>query len=389
MEIYTLNRFNRIDGIVEGIESFIWTERYSAYGDFQMVMPSTATNVQKFIPGVRLVHSLSDRVMTVKTVEKVLSPDGKKTLEIKGLSLESFLLDKVARRGKQTYPYNWVFSRTPSVTIRTAVREILIDGLTELNDRIDGLTINETPRPGSIVEPIEPINNDWKPQPLYDPIKLVADTWDLGFCITRNNETGVLVFECYTGYNRTSSQTTNEAVIFSASLDNLTNTREIKSNVDYKNVVLIYSEQRSPIEVYATGTTSSTKSEARRVIAVEASKLDGTPTEAQLLAHFHQEARQVLAAHRMVELFDGEISQFSPYVYGRDYGLGDLVEFQNDEGGANVMMVTEQIFALDGQGLRSYPTLTLHTYIQPGSWLAWDQNKEWDDLTTEEWNTMP
>ena len=53
------------------------------------------------------------------------------------------------------------------------------------------------------------------------------------------------------------------------------------------------------------------------------------------------------------------------------------------------MMVTEQIWALDAQGLRSYPTLTLFVAVTPGSWIAWDQLKEWDDLTTEEWNTMP
>ena len=102
-----------------------------------------------------------------------------------------------------------------------------------------------------------------------------------------------------------------------------------------------------------------------------------------------QRGREELAKHQRVEIFDGEITQYSQYKYGQDYGLGDIVELQDGEGNSNEMMVTEQIFVSDEQGERSYPTLQLYRYIQSGSWLGWNQTVQWASLGPEEWVDMP
>ena len=52
---------------------------------------------------------------------------------------------------------------------------------------------------------------------------------------------------------------------------------------------------------------------------------------------------------------------------------------RNDDGVTNQMQVTEQIFVDDKEGTRSYPTLTINTFIMPGTWSAWDFNKVWLD----------
>ena len=44
------------------------------------------------------------------------------------------------------------------------------------------------------------------------------------------------------------------------------------------------------------------------------------------------------------------------------------------------MMVTEQIFADDKEGARSYPTLALSTTVNPGSWLAWGGDVAWIEV---------
>lgn len=388
MEIYILNRQHQIEEIVEHVETFIWTERYSAYGDFELVVPSDSVTRSLYSPGVYIIQSLSNRVMIVKSVENTMNDEGKKTLTIKGWSLESLLLDKIGRSSATSYPYLWRTNRTPTSFIRTAVKEIVIDGVRSTKDIIPNLAINQTPVPGAMAEPGDSYLFEFEPKPLYEIIKTIADAYDLGLRIVRNPTTGGWTFETYMGFDRRASQSVNAAVLFSSSLDNLQNTSLLKSDVDFKNVALVYSEQ-GLLEVHASGVSTSVSGMNRRVLLVKADTLSGSPTTPEITAHLTKTGREALAAHRMTEAFDGEVSQYSPYLYGRDYGLGDLVEFQNDDGGSSNMMVTEQIWSLDAQGLRAYPTLTLHTYVQPGSWLSWDANKEWDDLTTEVWNTMP
>lgn len=92
-----------------------------------------------------------------------------------------------------------------------------------------------------------------------------------------------------------------------------------------------------------------------------------------------QKGKEELAKNRSISAFDGEITQLSPYKYGRDYELGDLVEMRNADGLTNQMLVIEQIFAADESGERAYPTLAIKQFITPGSWLAWESNQVWQD----------
>jgi hypothetical protein len=117
----------------------------------------------------------------------------------------------------------------------------------------------------------------------------------------------------------------------------------------------------------------------RRVLLVKADDITDTdaPTAS---AKMIQRGLDELAKNRKVQAFDGEISQYSQYQYGRDYHLGDLLDQRNSDGVANQMQVTEQIFVSDSEGERSYPTLTLTKFITPGSWAAWDPNEHWAEV---------
>lgn len=92
-----------------------------------------------------------------------------------------------------------------------------------------------------------------------------------------------------------------------------------------------------------------------------------------------QKGNEELSTMRSLAAFDGEIPQKGSYRYAVDYELGDLTEMRNQDGIANTMRVTEQIFASDSNGDRSYPTLAIDTFITPGSWLAWDYNQIWEN----------
>ena len=70
MEPYTLNRkFHKRD-VIDGFNSFIWTERYYGDSDVELVVPATLEMIQKLPVGIFLVFHESDEVMIL---EKLLS----------------------------------------------------------------------------------------------------------------------------------------------------------------------------------------------------------------------------------------------------------------------------------------------------------------------------
>jgi hypothetical protein len=178
------------------------------------------------------------------------------------------------------------------------------------------------------------------------------------------------------------------AVIFSPNLDNLQNTTELTSIATYKNVAYVFSPVGHEI-VYLPDVDPTTTGFERRVLLVTADDItDEDPFAAS--AKMVQRGIQELARNRQFSAFDGEINQTSQYQYGRDYNLGDLVEYQNTSGAINIMQVTEQIFVSDREGDRSYPTLSMNTFITPGSWLSWDDEEVWAEVDSDlHWADLP
>ena len=93
---------------------------------------------------------------------------------------------------------------------------------------------------------------------------------------------------------------------------------------------------------------------ARRVVLIDASQAAGL-TQDGLKGYMSQG----LADARETAVFDGSINQdLSPYVYGVDYSLGDLVRLVGDYGLDQKARVTEYIRSEDASGFKAYPTLT-------------------------------
>ena len=162
-------------------------------------------------------------------------------------------------------------------------------------------------------------------------------------------------------------------------MDTLSNVNSIISNAGMKNVAYVFGSNGSAI-VYADNISSTISGFARRVLIVNASDIDIDPG-VELTAALELRGIQELAAYRPTIAFDGEIPQNTPYIYGVDYNLGDIVELREADGKINNMRVTEQIFVSDIEGVRSYPTLSFDQLITPGTWLSWSATKVWDEVT--------
>lgn len=388
MELYTLDPLLRREAVVDRFESLIWTERFQEFGDFQLDIFSTQSTRSLFKTGTRLAMNESNYVMVVETVEDAEDSEGRRKLTVKGRSLESILTDRVAKESLSdlTTSPKWTITLPPADVARKIFHDICVTGVLDPNDVIPFITEGSFLSPDTILEPIDPITVELDPQPVYDAIVDICNVWTLGFRILRHYDLSELYFDVYSGSNRTSSQTTLPPVIFTPELDNLQNTKELTSVDKAKNVAYVYSPAGFAM-VYGLGVDPEVEGFERRVLVVNAT--DITSENPDVPSALAQRGNEELAKYRTYQAFDGEVSQFSQFKYGRDYNLGDLVETRNLSGVTNNMRVTEQIFVSDREGDRSYPTLTLNTFINTGSWLSWLNNRVWSELTDEEWIDQP
>lgn len=394
MELYILDSLFRRIYVIDQYISLIWTERFNTYGDFQLNIYSEFKTRSLLVPDTYLALSKSNYIMRIESFEDDVDVKGERILIVKGRSMEAILLDRVAKDSLNTLTTSpqWTITAAPASVARTVFHDICVTGILNIGDIIPGVVEGILPSlsASNITEPPDPITINIKPTTVYDVISAqVCVPWELGFRFLRLDSTGQIYFDVYSGDDRTSGQTTLTPVIFSPNLDNLQNTKELTTIDKSKNVAYVFSPDGFEM-VYPFGVDPTIEGFERRVLVVNASDITSTSTS-DVPGALIQRGNEQLSAARTSQLFDGEISQNSQYVYGRDYNMGDLVEMQNIDGIANQMRITEQIFVSDAQGERSYPTLTTNLFINTGSWLSWMNNKEWFDLDADSttWSEQP
>lgn len=386
MELYILDDLLRRIEVIDRFESLIWTERWGAFGDFELVIYSTPETRRALVADKQLVTTESDRVMIIETVENKNDSEGRSMLTVTGRSLERILEDRICTDGIPTADgkMEWSLVGTPGNIVREVFNKICVEGILSQEDIIPFITTGTTYSFDTISEPDQVITAALPIKSVYDTVKELCEIYSLGFRLVRDLDTSKLYFNVYTGSDRTAQQSTLAPVIFSPNLDNLNDVTEFTSVAAYKNVAYVFSKNGSAV-VYANGVDPSKTGFKRRVMYVDAMAID-EPAGATLQTILLNKGLDELAKNRSLYAFDGEIPQSSSYKYGIHYLLGDIVEMRTEEGVTNNMRVTEQIFVSDAQGDRSYPTLALDTLITPGSWISWDYSQTWSEAT-DTWAT--
>lgn len=275
MELYILDSLLRRKNVIDRFESMIWTERYSAWGDFELVIFSTLESRSLFQAGTRLAMSDSYRVMTVEFVENAIDSEGRQLLTVKGRSLEAILDDRTARNtfADLTTTPKWVLTGTPGAIARQIFNEICRTNVNFADDQIPFLQAGSIFPPSNIAEPDEVITIELSLSSVYTAVKELCDSYDLGFRLVRNFDESELYFDIYSGSDRTTLQNILAPVVFSPSLDNLTNTSEITSISTYKNVAYVFHSFWVQV-VTADGVSVEVEGFERRVMHVDATDIE-------------------------------------------------------------------------------------------------------------------
>lgn len=347
MELYTVDETNsfRRQKLIEHYESFIWTDRYSAYGDFQLVCEPSQEMYDRLQPNVLVGFTESDRLMRIESILRTTDSKGKNSFKIEGKSVEAVLEGRAAKKVLSAATWDIVGGNMGAI-VANMVNTVCVLGTGVLaDDIVPGMTVVNlaTTDPNNYTVKI-------KAGTLYERAKELLDTFDLGMRITFATGVNELKFAVYEGTDRTGEG----GVAFSPSLENLSDTNFLNSWANYKTGAYIFSNGANAL----VGTTGDAglMGLKRRILLVDATDVPAPYDAAHVLA-IQQRGRDALSEHQRDILYDGKVSAEGPYKYNEHYFLGDKVKLVSDFGAKQNVRVTEHIWAYDRTGLNSYPTL--------------------------------
>lgn len=277
MEVYILDDLLRRTEIIDRFESCIWTERYSSFGDFQLVLHSTNQTRNQLQKGMRLATNNSKKVMVVENIENKDDSEGRSLLTISGRSLEGTELEnRVVRpnlNGTDSDPNFVLPANPPATALRALFQFIMVTGGLSTADILPFYQTGSLYPANTIAEPDASVILSFAPASLYQVLKDTCDAYGLGFRLYRGPDDSKLYFNIYTGDDRTSTQTTLPAVIFSPDLENLSNISEFSSIEQYKNVALVVGKTRSRW-VYADDDAMTATGFNRKVVVVTVTDIE-------------------------------------------------------------------------------------------------------------------
>lgn len=381
---------------IDEFQSAIWTERYWAAGEAQLIVPATPYFLEVLREGTYLGLTGTKEVMQLKTdsIENGL-------LTVSGTTLPELLDDRI----------HWPKSTDPVQPIADyTVDSARVGEL--LPDRVDKMVINPVPFPGGVA-PWNKLNLDWVRDkidhlelgaidhggelqrltvpvgPLYSVLQPLAEKDGLGFTLYldfADAELGyTLKFMTYRGADHTSANPDpNKLIRLTPNMETLNDLKEVRSIDGYKNVVyVVYKNEisvhyedpnnipegldRRVMILDAEGEPIGTQQDARAAVLATRDWYGGMYQNttvvgaADILKFREQNAKDALANHNYIRALDGQVSQNNEYVFGEHYGMGDILELEGLTGVINKARVTEFIRAQDSTGYREYPTLSVIT----------------------------
>lgn len=250
--------FNAV-AIVEAYKSFIWTDRYTDVGDFELYVPASAPYLDKihndfYLACSETVKGEIQRLMIVEKIEyKTDLEDGNSVL-ITGRSLESILDRRIIWKDDGSVTEvnrETIHEKIPSIVyddydtkkpfpLQNGIQYLLEMNLinpTNLNRKISFLTfVGST---DSRITSLTMTPCAYRGDNLYDIIRGLCDMFGISFKIefdTTNPLIPKFVFKLYKGINHLSSQSENGYICFSTEFDNLLSSDNSMDMSTYKTM---------------------------------------------------------------------------------------------------------------------------------------------------------
>ena len=348
MDLLVLNTSLDTVSIVDVYESFIWTDRYYEYGDFELFTSMTDTILNFIRQDYYLQNRESEHVMIIEKIRITSDTEDGNHITVTGRSLES-ILDRRIVWGQKTISGNLQNG------IRTLLNENIISPA-DTNRKISNFIFEASTDPAITALKIDA---QYTGDNLYDVINKICSERSIGFKVTLNDKKQ-FVFKLYAGTDRSYDQTVNPYVIFSPKFDNIINSNYVESKSALKTVTLIGGEGEGSARKYTTVGGGSGLN--RRELFTDARDIssdigDGVVlTDAAYTAQLRQRGSEKLAENTDVTSFEGQVETTVMFRYGEDFFNGDVVQIANEYGHETKARIVEIVMSEDGEGMSVYPT---------------------------------
>lgn len=345
-----------------------WPNAFVGYGSFEVWAPINEENNMYFKKGQVIWNnerSITSSAVVIECIKSIVDEDGSKSFDVKGKTLERFLLDRII----------WgtlVFTNKHVSTIMYGIVESQCINPTNPNRKIPWLILDEDKQIGPVVDSYQKTGGQ-----IYDAVNSLATDGDIGFSIYPDQSLMRLVFTVVSGTDRTIEQEENDPVVFETSLQDILTSTYYTNSEDLKNVAFVQGEDTGAARKSVTVGESESAGFLRRELYIDARDIQSevydeesgestTITDEEYLQMLTQRGKEKLTEYYTVETFEAQIRQFGDiqYEYGEDFFLGDKVTVIDDELGvqvsARILEVEQDIsdrYELVLKFGYSYPTL--------------------------------
>lgn len=347
MELLVLNTNFESIAVIDTYESMIWTDRYNAYGDFEIYFAMDESLLQYLKEDYYIWLKDSEHCMIIEDIKINADTEEGNHLIVTGRSLESILERRIIW-GQRIFTGN----------LQTAVQRMISENF--INPSIADRRISNFIFIPSTDEKITSllIDNQYTGDDLYTVIKGLCEENNIGFKIvlTDNNE---FAFSLYAGVDRSYEQTENPYVVFSPNFENIINSNYYSSKASFRNVTLVAGEGEGASR--KTTVVGSGSGLNRRELFTDARDIssdteDGTLSDAEYYAQLRTKGERNLADHPVTTAFEGEVEVTRLFKYGEDFFIGDIVQIANEYGNEGSAFISELIISNSEGGLSIYPT---------------------------------
>ena len=347
MELLVLNTDFESIAVIDTYESMIWTDRYNAYGDFEIYFAMDESLLQYLKEDYYLWLKDSEHCMIIESIKINADTEEGNHLIVTGRSLESILERRIIWGQR-------IFTGSLQNAVQTMVKENIISP--SIADRKIANFIF-VPSTDSKVTELK-IDKQYTGDDLYTVIKGLCEEHNLGFKIVLTDE-NQFAFSLYAGVDRSYDQTENPYVVFSPNFENIINSNYYSSKTNFRNVTLVAGEGEGASR--RTTVVGSGSGLDRRELFTDARDIssdteDGTLSDADYLTQLKTRGEKNLADYIIATAFEGEVEVTRLFKYGEDFFIGDIVQIANEYGNEGSAYISELVISNSEEGLSIYPT---------------------------------
>lgn len=329
MEVYIFDRHQGLQGIVDDATSIRWRRKYFEPGEIEIHVPATKEHME-LLKEDRIIRRIDRREAAIIEGVEVNGTD---------MAITGRMLSCIMERAILSQRY------TLRMAPERAMKALIVEG-TRVVPELSAAAV--TGLGGAAVDLQATYKN------LLTVETRLARTSGLGFLV-EFDPAGEMIFDVYTGLDRSVQQTDRPRVIFSDEFGNLTAPRYTKTSIDYKNRAYVGGQGEGDERVVEVVDLVEPGEEAREIFvdARDIQQEEGMTLD-EYKALLHQRGLDRLAECPKVESFEGDGENVENFEYMTDWDLGDIVTVEYTRLGVTMTERVTEVEEVMEDGMTTY-----------------------------------